>query len=136
MSEPHYLLDTNICIYLSKRRSPELMERFSQVQVGEAGMSLITHGELCFGAEKSQSRRQVLTNLEALCRAIPVWSLPAETSQHYGAIRRHLEASGAPIGANDLWIAAHARASGLVLVTNNLREFARVPHLAYENWVA
>ena len=133
---PKYLLDTNICIYLTKQQHPALTARFQNLAENEVAMSVITYGELQFGAQKSQKPKQVLEALERLSLAIHVLVMMHDTSQHYGEIRAHLQKQGTPIGNNDLWIAAHARAEGLILVTNNMREFERVPDLKVENWVA
>jgi tRNA(fMet)-specific endonuclease VapC len=97
-------------------------------------MSVVTFGELRHGAEKSQAREKALANLERLSAAIQVLGLPPEAGTRYGQIRAALEQAGRPIGNNDLWIASHACAAGLVLVTNNEREFARVEGLRIENW--
>ena len=132
---PKYLLDTNICIYLTKQQHPALTARFQALSEGEVGMSVITFGELQFGAQKSQQRKQVLSSLEKLSLAIPVLAMAIVSSLHYGEIRASLQKQGTPIGNNDLWIAAHARAEGLILVTNNVREFERVSDLKLENWV-
>ena len=131
-----YLLDTNICIYIRARRPPAIRARFEKLEPGEAALSVITYGELLFGAEKSEDRPLSMRRLAELSSAIPVLSLPDGAAQTYGAIRAALEPKGRMIGNNDLWIAAHARASGLVLVTNNEREFRRVPGLKIENWAA
>lgn len=130
-----YLLDTNICIYLTKQIPPAVWQRFSQHKSSEMAMSLITLGELRFGAEKSQQRERVLANIETLKAAIPLANLPEAASEHYGQIKAELQKNGQIIGNNDLWLAAHARAEGWILVTNNEREFARVPDLQVENWV-
>jgi tRNA(fMet)-specific endonuclease VapC len=132
---PKYLLDTNICIYLTKQQHPALIKRFESLAENEVAMSVITFGELQFGAQKSQRPKQVLEALEKLSLVIPVLVMTQEVSLHYGKIRAHLQQQGTPIGNNDLWIAAHARAEGLILVTNNVREFERVPELKVENWV-
>jgi len=129
-----YLLDTNICIYIAKRRPPEVASRFERLRPGEVGMSMITYGELLFGAEKSQHPQAVKDRLQRFVELVPVLPLPEESPRHYARIRSELERTGTPIGANDLWIAAHALASGLILVSNNLREFGRVTGLATENW--
>lgn len=133
--EPTYLLDTNICIYIRRRRPPEILQRFRRLTVGEAAISVITFGELIYGAEKSVERASALQRLEELAGLLPVLPLPADASRTYGALRAELEAAGRTIGNNDLWIAAHAKAAGLVLVTNNEREFQRVGGLEIENWV-
>jgi tRNA(fMet)-specific endonuclease VapC len=129
-----YLLDTNICIYIAKRRPPEVAIRFERLQPGDVGMSMITYGELLFGAERSQHPQAVRERLQRFIELVPVLSLPDQSPRHYARIRSELERAGTPIGANDLWIAAHALASGLILVSNNLREFGRVTGLATENW--
>jgi tRNA(fMet)-specific endonuclease VapC len=98
-------------------------------------MSVVTLGELVFGAERSQAREQAMGNLTRLVELIPVLSLPESAGQHYGGIRAALTAAGTPIGNNDLWIAAHAATDNLILVSNNSREFERVPGLQVENWV-
>ncbi|MEY8689586.1 MAG: type II toxin-antitoxin system VapC family toxin [Leptothrix sp. (in: b-proteobacteria)] len=135
MAAPCYLLDTNICIYIAKHQPPEVRERFARHGAHELAMSVITYGELRFGAEKSQARERALASLDGLTRLIHVVPLPAAAAEHYGQIRAELQRAGQTIGNNDLWIAAHARAEGWVLVTNNEREFVRVGGLAVENWV-
>lgn len=130
-----YLLDTNILIYLANRRSDAVAARFARLRPGEIAMSCVTYGELRYGAEKSARREEVLTTLERLAERVPVLALDAAASRNYGRIRRALEQAGKPLGNNDLWIAAHALAQELVLVTNNEREFGRVPGLKMENWV-
>lgn len=132
--KPRYLLDTNICIYIRRHRPPQVLTRFRRLKPGDAAISVITSGELLYGAEKSLNRELALQQLADLATLIPVLPLPQEAAATYGAIRAHLEARGTMIGNNDLWIAAHARAEGLVLVTNNEREFKRVPGLKVENW--
>ena len=91
-------------------------------------------GELGHGAEKSQAREKTLLTMNHLIAAIPIMPMMAAVGQHYGQIRADLERKGQPIGNNDLWIAAHARAEGCILVTNNEREFARIEGLQIENW--
>lgn len=131
---PKYLLDTNICIYLTKQQHPAVIKRFGSLAENEVAMSVITFGELQFGAQKSQQRKQVLATLEKLSLVIPVLAMTVDASQHYGEIRASLQKQGTPIGNNDLWIAAHALTEGLILVTNNMREFERVSDLKVENW--
>ncbi|MBD9354968.1 type II toxin-antitoxin system tRNA(fMet)-specific endonuclease VapC [Methylomonas albis] len=130
-----YLLDTNICIYIAKYNPPEVRERFARHAADELAMSVITLGELRFGAEKSQARERALAGINELTGLIPVYSLPEAAGEHYGQIRSALQKIGQPIGNNDLWLAAHARAEGWILVTNNEREFVRVPGLQVDNWV-
>ena len=130
-----YLLDTNICIYISKRRPLQVLERFKQLAPGEVGMSLVTYGELYYGAQKSQQRELALEKLSQLAAYIPVITPEVQTAVQYGTLRASLERAGTPIGNNDLWIAAHALALELILVSNNTSEFKRVPGLVVENWV-
>jgi tRNA(fMet)-specific endonuclease VapC len=134
MTAMRYLLDTNICIYIAKRRPPEVAARFERLSPGDVGMSMVTYGELLFGAAKSQQPARATDRLERFAEMVPMLPLPADAPLHYARIRRELERAGTPIGANDLWIAAHALAAELILVTNNLREFLRVPGLRTENW--
>jgi len=129
-----YLLDTNICIYIRRHQPPKVLARFQRLKPGEAAISVITSGELLYGAEKSQHRARALQQLEELASLIPVMPLPEAAARTYGAIRRQLEARGETIGNNDLWIAAHAKSAELILVTNNEREFKRVPGLKVQNW--
>jgi tRNA(fMet)-specific endonuclease VapC len=128
------MLDTNICIYALSGRHPQLVNRIDALAPGEAVLSVIVHGELAYGITKSQRRKDAEMRLAALENLIAVVPMPAEAGDHYGRIRGQLEAAGTPIGANDLWIAAHAHCGGLVLVTNNVREFRRVKGLKVENW--
>ena len=129
-----FLLDTNICIYIRRQKPPEVLARFQRLRPGDAVISVITYGELCYGAEKSQSREQALAQLNELAGLLPVIELPPQVGDVYGAIRARLEVIGRIIGNNDLWIAAHAMATGLTLVTNNEREFRRIQGLKLQNW--
>ncbi|MFI5011925.1 MAG: type II toxin-antitoxin system VapC family toxin [Hyphomicrobiales bacterium] len=130
-----YLLDTNICIHIRRHQPPEVLARFQRLKPGQAVLSVITYGELLYGAEKSRHRAQALRQLEELAALMPVMPLPQEAGHAYGAIRATLEAKGEIIGNNDLWIAAHAKSAGLIIVTNNEREFRRVAGLKVQNWV-
>lgn len=130
-----YLLDTNIVIYVIKRRPIEVMGVFN-ANAGRMAISAITLSELYHGAEKSAKVQQNLAVVEEFSSLLEVLPYTARASQHYGAIRSELEKAGRPIGVNDLHIAAHARSEGLTLVTNNLDEFERVPGLLLENWVS
>lgn len=129
------MLDTDMCIYLKRRRPPEVAERFQTLQSGDVVISLITYGELYNGALKSRESEAALANLQHLVSRLPVQAMSTGVAQAYGEIRSDLEQRGEIIGGNDLWIAAHARALGLTLVTNNTREFGRVAGLQYENWL-
>jgi tRNA(fMet)-specific endonuclease VapC len=132
---PRYLLDTNICIYIHRRKPDEVLKRFRNLKPGDAAISVVTWGELLYGAEKSEQRKKVMQLLEEFQTLIPVLPMPEKSGRIYGAIRATLESRGTPIGNNDLWIAAHAKAIGLTIVTNNEREFRRVPGLKVQNWV-
>lgn len=131
-----YLLDTNICIYIAKQKPLSVFRRFATMAVGSLGMSIITQGELLFGAQKSHQPQKALGLLKELVKYIPALALPIEAADCYGEIRYKLEKQGKPIGNNDLWIAAHAMAQKIILVTNNEKEFSRVPGLRVENWIA
>ena len=131
---PSYLLDTHICAYVQRRRPAVVLERFSTLNAGDAAISVVTYGELLYGAEKSERRSQIMRALEEFVALVEVLSLPGEAAACYGAIRVALERKGETIGNNDLWIAAHAKAANLILVTNNEREFRRVSGLRIENW--
>jgi tRNA(fMet)-specific endonuclease VapC len=112
-----------------------VLARFQKLKPGDAAISVITWGELLYGAEKSQQRKKALQLLEEFKTFVPVLPLPENAGKTYGAIRASLESKGKPIGNNDLWIAAHAKAAALTIVTNNEREFQRVPGLKVQNWV-
>jgi tRNA(fMet)-specific endonuclease VapC len=132
--DARFLLDTNICIHIRRRRPPTVLARFEQLQPGEAVLSVITYGELVYGAEKSQFREQARKQLAELAGLLPIMALPSRAGEFYGSIRASLETKGDVIGNNDLWIAAHAKAARLVLVTNNEREFRRIQGLEIQNW--
>jgi tRNA(fMet)-specific endonuclease VapC len=132
--EPRYLLDTNICIYIRQRKPDEVLRRFRRLRPGEAALSVITYGELLYGAAKSTQRAAALERLRDLVRLLPALALPESAAETYGAIRADLELKGEMIGNNDLWIAAHALAAELTLVTNNERQFRRVRGLKVQNW--
>ena len=133
--DARFLLDTNICIHIRRQRPPGVLARFQRLKPGEAVLSVITYGELIYGVEKSPFREQATRQLAELAGLVPVMELPLQAGQFYGAIRAALEAKGEMIGNNDLWIAAHAKAAGLTLVTNNDREFQRIQGLKIQNWV-
>ncbi len=130
-----YLLDTNICIYVAKRRPQSVLSRFRELKPGDVGMSVITYLELSYGAWKSLHPDRNLAKIDELRTIIPVQPLESDVAVHYGKIRARLERQGRPIGAYDLLIAAHALSLGVVLVTNNSREFSRIPDVRLENWV-
>jgi tRNA(fMet)-specific endonuclease VapC len=129
-----YLLDTNIVIYVIKRRPLIALERFNR-EHGRMAVSSITLAELAHGAEKSSDPARNLRVVEDFFSRLAVLHYGDKAAWHYGSVRAGLEKTGTPIGVNDLHIAAHARSEGLTLVTKNLREFERVPGLVLENWV-
>ena len=129
-----YLLDTNIVIYVIKRRPIEVLETFN-TNASRMAISVVTLAELLHGAEKSSQPASNLAVVEDFCSRLQVLPYMPKAAQHYGSIRTSLELIGQPIGINDLHIAAHARSEGLILVTNNEKEFSRVPALQLENWV-
>ncbi|MGE3295156.1 MAG: type II toxin-antitoxin system VapC family toxin [Geminicoccaceae bacterium] len=135
MTSPRFLLDTNICIYIRQRRPPEVLARFRSLRAGEAAISVITYGELRYGAEMSRERERALDLLARLVTLLPVLPLPRAAGEAYGSIRAELERRGEVIGNNDLWIAAHALTAGLILATNNQREFARIGGLQLADWI-
>jgi tRNA(fMet)-specific endonuclease VapC len=130
-----YLLDTHIVIYVIKRRPPEALEIFNRHH-GHMAISTVTLAELVHGAEKSSDVARNIRVVEDFASRLAVLPYDDKAAWQYGQIRAALEKIGQPIGVNDLHIAAHARSNGLTLVTNNLREFERVPGLLLENWVA
>ncbi|CAA6828049.1 MAG: VapC toxin protein [uncultured Thiotrichaceae bacterium] len=129
-----YLLDTNIVIYVIKRRPPDVLETFNRYAT-QMAISSITLAELMHGVEKSAQAERNLRQVEDFVSRLEVLDYTTGAAAHYGDIRADLERKGTPIGVNDLHIAGHARNEGLTLVTNNLREFARVDGLRLVNWV-
>ena len=130
-----YVLDTNICIYIAKKKPLSVLRIFEQLEIGQVGMSMITYGELLYGAQKSEYSKKSLSALHELTHLIPSIAIPINAAKYYGEIRCQLAKKGTIIGGNDLWIAAHALASELTLITNNVKEFSRIHSLKVENWV-
>ena len=130
-----YLLDTNIVIYVLKRRPKEVLDIFN-ANASRMAISSITLSELMYGAEKSLNTDKNLEAVEEFVSHLEVLPYDAKASQHYGQIKAGLEKKGQIIGENDIHIAAHAISHGLILVSNNVREFKRVSNLALENWVS
>ena len=128
-----YLLDTDICIYVINARPPGVLERFLAHEVDGLGVSAVTVGELYFGVRKSGSRRNLLL-LDKFLAPLEVADYGPDAARAYGELRSTLEKKGTPIGPFDTQIAAHALALDVTLVSNNLREFRRVPKLRLENW--
>jgi len=128
-----YLLDTNIVIYTMKNRPQQVKRRFQQHH-GQMGISTVTLGELVFGAEHSQEVERNLADIEAMAARLEVMPFDKKAAYHFGQIRAELYRTGHPIGPYDMMIAGQARAIGLILVTNNVKEFERVQGLLLEDW--
>ncbi len=131
-----YLLDTDTFSEMVKGLNPKIVKRLDSLQLGEAALSVITRGEIMFGLRIKSLKPLARQRMERLLEALDTLPLTTEVASHYGELRAHLRSIGTPIGPNDLWIAAHARALNLTLVTNNTGEFSRVPKIKLENWVA
>ena len=129
------LLDTNICIYLIKNNPPEVRQHFTQLNPGDVGVSSITVAELQYGVAKGTAKDKNAAALAAFLLPLEILPFDTESAVAYGSIRSRLEQEGRPIGSLDMLIAAQAVAHKLTLVSNNLKEFARVPELGCENWV-
>jgi tRNA(fMet)-specific endonuclease VapC len=128
-----YMLDTNVCIYVIKNYPAELRERFNRL-AEQLCISSVTLAELHYGAEKSARRLENLQAIEHFAARLEVLAFGAKAAAHYGQIRAELERGGTPCGPHDMQIGAHARSEGLIVVTNNMREFARMPGVRTENW--
>ncbi len=129
-----YMLDTDICSYVMKRSHDALLRRLQKIPVSDVCVSVVTKSELLYGVEVSPRRQQDEAALNAFLNYVEVLDFPDNASSHYAQIRAQLKKSGKMIGANDLFIAAHARSLGLTLVTHNAKEFRRVNRLAIEDW--
>ncbi len=129
-----YMLDTNICIYVMKTYPPAVREKFNAL-AEQLCISSITLGELHYGAEKSARRAENLMAIEHFVARLDVLAFGDKAAAHYGQVRAELERAGTPCGPHDMQIGGHARSEGLIVVTNNLREFARMPGLRTENWL-
>ena len=130
------MLDTNICIYLIKKKPPKIWRHFQSYSVGEIGLSAITVAELAYGVQKSSRPQQNQNALDHFLAPLVVATFDAQAAATYGDIRTQLEQARTPIGALDTLIAAHALSLGVTLVTNNVSEFSRVPNLRVVNWVS
>lgn len=133
---PSYMLDTDTCSYIMKRSNPAVLRRLQAVPVTGVCMSVVTKAELLYGVAISPRVAQDTAALAAFLPYVEVLDLSDDAATHYGEIRADLKKRGALSGANDLFIAAHARSLGLTLVTNNTAQFGRVKGLAVENWAA
>jgi tRNA(fMet)-specific endonuclease VapC len=130
-----FLLDTNICIYLIKRKPLKVLQKFNAYQVGDIGVSSITVAELEFGIQKSQFPSKNQTALTQFLLPLQIADFDHAAAVIYGNIRATLAKQGTPIGSLDTLIAAHALSLKVTLITNNLKEFSRVPNLKLDNWV-
>ncbi|NIR69195.1 type II toxin-antitoxin system VapC family toxin [candidate division KSB1 bacterium] len=131
-----FMLDTNICIYVIKKKPRQVLDHFQKTKPGDVGISTITLSELMYGVEKSQRKRQNRLALLQFLATLEIVPYDALAAEHYGVIRSELERAGQPIGALDMLIAAHARSLNLTVVTNNVKEFSRVPALKIANWAS
>jgi tRNA(fMet)-specific endonuclease VapC len=131
---PRYMLDTDTCSYIMKRSNEAVLKQLQKRPVSDVCMSVVTKSELLYGVELSPRRSQDEAALRSFLGYVEVLDFPDKASLHYAQIRADLKARRKMIGANDLFIAAHARSLGLTLVTSNTQEFRRVPNLAIENW--
>ena len=129
-----FMLDTDICIYIIKRKPDSVLKRLESLQPGQLAMSAITFAELMNGAKKSQHVEANLERLNALSELLDIRPFDKQAAVYYGDVRSSLEKRGEIIGGNDLLIAAHALSLGWILVTNNEREFSRVEGLKIVNW--
>ena len=130
-----YMLDTNICIYLIKKKPARVMARFDELTVGDVGVSSVTVAELHFGVHKSRYPERNRRALEQFLLPLEIAAFGDRAAEAYGMVRAALERRGTPIGALDTLIAAHALSLEATLVTNNVSEFARVPGLQIDSWV-
>ena len=129
-----YMLDTNICIYTIKHKPPEVIKAFLCHEPDDMCISSITYGELMHGVEKSQAVERNRAAITLFLSAISILPFDSDAAEEYGAVRADLERKGTPIGPMGMLIAGHARSRGLILVTNNTREFFRVNELEVEDW--
>jgi len=130
-----FMLDTNICIFTLKNRPQEVRDAF-KLHHGQMCISTVTLMELIYGAEKSTCPERNLADIEGFAARLEVLKYDQDAAAHTGQLRAELAKAGTPIGPYDQMIAGHARSQGLILVTNNRREFDRVPGLRIEDWVA
>ncbi len=129
-----FMLDTNTCIYIIKRKPPDVIERFYQTEISQIGISSITLSELLYGVSKSSKPEQNQIALMQFVAPLEILPYSDEAAQYYGDLRAHLEKHGTPIGSLDMLIAAHALSIACTLVTNNEKEFIRIPNLKIDNW--
>lgn len=130
-----FLLDTNICIYIIKQKPPKVFDKFQTLSPSDVGVSSITVAELEYGVYKSQRQEQNRAALSQFLIPLEILPFDERATQTYGQIRAELERTGIVIGSMDMLIASQALTLGLTLVTNNVREFSKIPSLTWENWV-
>ena len=131
-----YMLDTNVCIHIMKNKPLSVMERFRQHESSDVCISSITYAELCHGIDKSRNREQNRLALSVFLAGIQIIPFDARAAIQFSSLCARLELAGTPIGVMDTLIASHALSLGLTVVTNNTREFSRVPGLPVEDWVS
>ncbi len=129
-----YLLDTDICIYIIKKKPESVFDKFRKCSIGDIGISTITYSELCFGVYKSQHIEKNLGALEGLVAPLEIVSYDEAVCRFYGQVRSSLEKIGKPVRLLDTLIASHALSLGVTLVTNNIKEFDRIEGLTVESW--
>ena len=130
-----FMLDTNICIYVIKKKPHDVIERFKRTEISQIGISSITLSELFYGVSKSSKPEQNRIALMQFIAPLEILPYGDEASQYYGELRAYLEKQSTPVGSLDMLIAAHALSISCTLVTNNEKEFTRIPDLKIENWV-
>jgi tRNA(fMet)-specific endonuclease VapC len=130
-----FMLDTNICIYMIRGKPPQVLSRLKALPLGDVSVSSITVSELEYGVAKSSKPQQNRDALDAFLAPLEILPFNGEAAFRYGEIRAFLEKEGKLIGAMDMLIAAHAVSASMTLVTNNIKEFDRVPGLRLENWL-
>ena len=130
-----FMLDTNTCIYIIKRKPPDVIKRFIQTEISQIGISSITLSELLYGVSKSSKPEQNQIALAQFVSPLEILPYDDEAAQYYGDLRADLEKRGTPIGSLDMLIAAHALSLSCTLITNNEKEFKRIPNLKINNWV-
>ena len=130
-----YMLDTNTCIYIIKRKPDMVIERFKRTKISQIGISSITLSELLYGVSKSSKPEQNQVALVQFVAPLEILPYGDGSAQYYGDLRADLEKQGTPIGSLDMLIAAHALSIGCILVTNNEKEFVRISNLKIDNWV-
>ncbi len=131
-----FMLDTNICIYIIKRKPLNVIKHFSQIEISQIGISSITLSELFYGVSKSSEPQKNQMALMQFIAPLEILPYDDEAAQYYGSLRTYLERQGSPIGSLDMLIAAHALSIACILITNNEKEFIRIPNLKIDNWVA